>query len=432
MESLSANLAAVLCALFLCALLFPGVESIIQTITVTGWVRRLVQELATARTGREAAEIMVQFVPARQTAVILRDTTSDDLTCVGRPNAHGKTRRALFGLESSLLKTSLLSSRFSSDGTLEDSYVMQFRIRGIIMSVFALNPKLLPSAKQLSEITQEIQTALKNDASKSMVERRRVPRNTSTSTQNADRLPISPAQMVTRVAHDLRLPMTNLELTLERIQNEAGDAPSQELAARAVRQLQMLESLTHSVVHVNSGRTQERAGDRLEVDLVQETQTTLDSFRDACAKKELVIELQMPAQLPARCRTTRLRRIFFNLISNAVRYASSPGRIFIRGENKGAFVQWEIQDSGPAIGCSSELFFALSRENLGRTGGGFGIGLASSRDLARESGGDLTGLPSESGARFLLVLPAGPCLGVPGHDPAEEHNRTPVGPFRAL
>ncbi len=433
MDALSTILTGTLAILSTAAFVSPWIQKSFHRFRFCQWNEAWISQLQPDLLPDEVGQILLRGLPAKQIVVVLREMKNDSITLLTRTEPTRDLRRQILHVENLLLRTSLASAVFSSDGMIDDSYVMRFQCGSSAISSFAVCPQILPARNDLECIAAKAQSALENmEAGTIRRERRKHPRNQKVQTMRTQvDLPISPYQMVTRVAHDLRLPMTNLELTLERLQNETGDASARDLAKRAAKQLQVLESLTHSVVHVHSGRTPDTV-DEMESDLGLETQTALESFADACRMKQIEIVVQMPDPFRAACRPVRLRRILLNLISNAVRYASSPGRITIRGEAAEDFVQWEIQDSGPGLGCSNDLFFGLSRQNLGRTGGGFGIGLASARDLARESGGDLTGLPSESGARFLLVLPAGACLGVPGHDPSEKYNGAPLGPLRAL
>ena len=66
----------------------------------------------------------------------------------------------------------------------------------------------------------------------------------------------------------------------------------------------------------------------------------------------------------------------------------------------------DIEDSGKNNNLADDSF-ELSKINIGRGGGGWGIGLVSSMNLAQSIGGKLQKKPSKygKGLHFLLVLP---------------------------
>lgn len=109
----------------------------------------------------------------------------------------------------------------------------------------------------------------------------------------------------------------------------------------------------------------------------------------------------------------RLRQVILNLLSNAIRYTPSGGRITLSAAPRGSsMVAVCVEDTGAGIPENRrdqvfEPFVQLDR-SLTQTQEGLGLGLAISRDLARGMNGDLT-LESgtDEGAKFVLLLPRG-------------------------
>jgi signal transduction histidine kinase len=110
----------------------------------------------------------------------------------------------------------------------------------------------------------------------------------------------------------------------------------------------------------------------------------------------------------------RLRQVVLNLLSNAIRFTPSGGRITLTAtaldESRVAIC---VQDTGPGIPEARqdqifEPFVQLDR-SLTQPQEGLGLGLAISRDLARGMNGELTleSTPT-AGAKFLLTLPRAP------------------------
>jgi CheY-like chemotaxis protein len=96
-------------------------------------------------------------------------------------------------------------------------------------------------------------------------------------------------------------------------------------------------------------------------------------------------------------------QILTNLLLNALDF-SPPGRVVrVSLRVEPSTVAIVVQDEGPGIPV--ERHATLFTEALSTRRGGAGIGLAHSRRLARESGGDLSLLHAERGASFELTWP---------------------------
>ena len=101
----------------------------------------------------------------------------------------------------------------------------------------------------------------------------------------------------------------------------------------------------------------------------------------------------------------RILQILVNLVGNAVKFTPEGGRIRIRCRRTHGLVHCEVIDSGPGVpGDAHELIFHAFERTA--QSDGVGLGLAISRDLARQMQGDLTIMPSRNGAVFRLTLPA--------------------------
>ena len=110
----------------------------------------------------------------------------------------------------------------------------------------------------------------------------------------------------------------------------------------------------------------------------------------------------------------RVRQILLNLVTNAIKYASSHGgQITLSFGNTSRDVEIHVVDTGPGIPHEklNAIFdpFVQLASGLSDRRGGVGLGLAISRDLARGMNGDLTVESTVGvGSRFTLRLPREP------------------------
>lgn len=124
---------------------------------------------------------------------------------------------------------------------------------------------------------------------------------------------------------------------------------------------------------------------------------------------ELVVGRQAAAEASGDPR--RLAQILSNLISNAVKFTPSGGRVTMTTSRRGIWVSFLVRDTG--IGIDREFqeqifeeFYQVQSEKSSQPVEGTGLGLALSRQLARAMGGDLTVRSRpQSGSTFELRLP---------------------------
>lgn len=142
-----------------------------------------------------------------------------------------------------------------------------------------------------------------------------------------------------------------------------------------------------------------------------------DEYRGAARAAGHDLEVRVAAG-PLRCVTNRARvlRIVGNLLSNAVKYTPPPGRVVLEALSRsdgagpgggGAWIEVRVSDTGPGIPEEERerIFDEFHRLHGGARG--HGLGLATSRRIARLLCGEITVSDADTGgAAFSLWLPA--------------------------
>jgi light-regulated signal transduction histidine kinase (bacteriophytochrome) len=128
--------------------------------------------------------------------------------------------------------------------------------------------------------------------------------------------------------------------------------------------------------------------------------------------KRLSLHVRRPSsRLEAYADAEKVRQILRNLLSNAIKFTGDGGSIVLAGRDTGDFVAVDVSDTGrgiPAERLTSifEPFVQIDRLNA-RGPEGIGLGLAISRDLARNMRGDLVAASEfGKGSIFTLTIPA--------------------------
>jgi signal transduction histidine kinase len=220
------------------------------------------------------------------------------------------------------------------------------------------------------------------------------------------------ASFVSAVTHELRTPLTTFRLYSDML--ESG-AVKEEKRGDYLRVLSReADRLSHLVENVLAFSRIERGNARSNVraaaagSLLEESRERLEA---RLATAGLVLEMDSSCPLRVRADTAAVEHILFNLVDNAAKYAAAgdPPVVRIEAREAGRFVEILVSDHGPGIAESEHgrIFraFHKSAREAAESKPGVGLGLALSRRLAREQGGDLICTSSPSGACFILRLP---------------------------
>jgi PAS domain S-box-containing protein len=146
-------------------------------------------------------------------------------------------------------------------------------------------------------------------------------------------------------------------------------------------------------------------------DLVRIVGAALESIRPSLATKGLTLDARLdggPVELLAD--PARLQQVVWNLLTNALKFTPSGGRIDVRVERHDAFARLVVSDTG--VGIAPDVLpgiferFQQADASTTRRHGGLGLGLAIARHLVELHGGSIWA-DSEGvgcGARFTVEL----------------------------
>jgi signal transduction histidine kinase len=210
---------------------------------------------------------------------------------------------------------------------------------------------------------------------------------------------------VSTASHELRTPLTSLGLMLHGASDELArphpDLPeARDQLRRALGQTARLGKLAEDLLDLS--RLDAGVELRSEpVELVELARSVHAEFEVGDARAELAAE----APTWVRGDPGAIARIARILLSNAQHHGGPDARILLRVDHPGSAL--EVSDSGPGVppGEEEQIFERFQRGPQAEDGG-FGLGLAIGRELARQMGGELSLEPSRRGATFRAGFPA--------------------------
>ena len=221
------------------------------------------------------------------------------------------------------------------------------------------------------------------------------------------------SEFVSLVSHEMRTPLTSVRTSLGLLLRGAAGGVSEsvrELLEIALRNLERLIRLVDDLLdlaRIESGRLVTRLSP---VALEDAAARALDALRAFAQERGIEIEhLESDADTVVLADSDRLQQIIVNLLSNAIKFSPEGARVRLCWRQQGERAVVEIADEGPGIPADElesifDKFRQLERADTRRYGGA-GLGLAISRTIARQMGGDLWAESEEGrGARFFLRL----------------------------
>ncbi|HEY6844529.1 MAG TPA: HAMP domain-containing sensor histidine kinase, partial [Thermoanaerobaculia bacterium] len=134
------------------------------------------------------------------------------------------------------------------------------------------------------------------------------------------------------------------------------------------------------------------------------------AMRSAAFAKQIALVCDCPPEQAVFADEELVRRLFLNLIENAVKFTPEGGAVSVRSERDAGVYRIEVRDTGPGIAPEDqrrifERFFRADRAR--RRVAGAGLGLSIAKWIAEIHGGSLTLQSSDqSGTSFVVVLPA--------------------------
>ena len=210
-------------------------------------------------------------------------------------------------------------------------------------------------------------------------------------------------QFVADASHELRTPLTavlaNLELLEEELSGEQRDTAA--AALRSTRRMRRLVADLLLLARADAGRETPH----VRVDLAEVLVDAAAELEPVAADHQLTVSAS-PGSFVEGVRD-ELHRLALNLMDNALKHTDPGTAIRASVERAGDDVVLEVSDDGPGVPAdiAPRIFDRFVRGASDR-GGSSGLGLSIVRAVAETHGGSVVLEPTQTGARFVVRLPA--------------------------
>jgi len=213
------------------------------------------------------------------------------------------------------------------------------------------------------------------------------------------------------MSHELKTPLTALREGAELLSEEVVGklTPEQREIAEIVRHNSIeLQKLIEDLLSYGASQSHKPKLDLTRVELRRVAQRVLGDQKLALRAKQLKLSVDMQ-QITLSADFEKLRVMFDNLVSNAIKFSPSGGTITLSAGEEGNEVVIDVTDEGPGIADHerAQVFEPFYRgEHAADTlVKGTGIGLSVVREYAQMHGGNAAALESDIGAHIRITLP---------------------------
>lgn len=223
-------------------------------------------------------------------------------------------------------------------------------------------------------------------------------------------------EQIENISHDLRTPLTAVLGYLKLMDKDSFDTADAEYLEIAIRRSEALQTLISQFYELSRVTSEEFSIKKEPVDAARILRETCLEHYAQFEAQHLAADCPLPAheiRIPGDA--DALKRIFSNLLQNALRYAQS--RISVRAQKNGTdnsvcfiFENDILPEQMPAD--PARLFDRFYMQEQSRSRGGTGLGLTISKSLTEHMGGSITADCRTQGQETIFSIQAAfPVLG---------------------
>lgn len=217
--------------------------------------------------------------------------------------------------------------------------------------------------------------------------------------------------LVATLSHELRTPLTSLSMAIEllRRDGQSAEVERRTLVETAQEDVARLQDVAQRLLDLSRAGAMTIALDRRTVDLREVVGRVIRIFAVQAREKHVTLHAALPEHgLAITGDETKLTWALSNLLSNALRYTPTGGRVDIEATPEDGSVSVAVSDTGPGIPADQRerIFERFAQAADGGEIGAAGLGLAIVRDIVQAHGGRIHVESTVGrGSRFVLELP---------------------------
>lgn len=203
--------------------------------------------------------------------------------------------------------------------------------------------------------------------------------------------------VITSLSHDLRTPITSMLGYTQLLQKETLSEKQQKYLEIISSRAEMLRGLVEQLFSYSLLMEQEELELRKE-DITSVLEESIVLYYDEFEKKKIHLDLMLEEK-PVFCMVDKasLRRVFMNIISNALKYGEEEMMI----EQRGSHICFKNKTSYIDTIDTQKIFDRFFTVAKNRANGSMGLGLTITKELVEKMGGSISAFKQEN---YLVIV----------------------------
>ena len=202
-------------------------------------------------------------------------------------------------------------------------------------------------------------------------------------------------QYIDTLAHELRTPITGIQLTAENLLSPMSDEQRKRFVENILESNKHMDLLVNRLLDLSRIERREalKNVETLNIREVVNTVLKAPSRKKTIDDKELKIDIQINSSASLKAEKILLEQAIGNIVNNALDFSPSSGTITIKASQTNAAISIIFLDDGPGIPPQviNKLFtrfFSVSRPDTGVRGNGLGLRFV--RKIMKLHGGEVS------------------------------------------
>lgn len=230
-------------------------------------------------------------------------------------------------------------------------------------------------------------------------------------------------KLLSNISHELRSPLTRLQIALGIARQRATDDSSAPQLDRIEREAQRLETMIAQLLQLSRLENRLQHMDLQVIDLARVLQTIVDDARFEASSDDCEVSLSLNHHTRVIGDQMLLSSAIENVIRNAIKYSRATGTVGIATRQRDTSVELSVSDQGGGVPESDlpRLFDAFYRAS-NSSAGGSGLGLSITRQAIEAHHGSVEAMNNPDGGltiRFDIPITQ------PGDDTTPADGRLP-------
>ena len=219
-------------------------------------------------------------------------------------------------------------------------------------------------------------------------------------------------EFVSNVSHELRGPLAAVKILAESLASGAlkEKKRAKDFLRRINGEIDRMTAMVNELMELSRIESEQSGLQHAPLDLHPFIDALREEHYERTEKRKIALEVAIPEYLPqVRGDEEKLRQVFDNLLSNALKFTPEDGRISLSAQQENGKVCLRVADTGVGIPRKHlpHIFERFYKVDRSRQSEGFGLGLAIVKHIVQAHGGEIHAESAEGqGTTFTVILPA--------------------------